>query len=152
MQTEQKAGMVIVDHGSRFAAANDMLEDVARMFKRVSGYAIVEPAHMELAEPTIPQAIAACVRQGATQVIVHPYFLSPGRHSTTDIPRITAEAAAEHPGVTCHVTAPLGVDEGIAKVMMERIEHCIASQFECEYCHARGCSMAGKPAATKAYS
>lgn len=89
MQIEQKVGMVIVDHGSRFAAANDMLVDVADMFKRVSGYAIVEPAHMELAEPSIPQAIAACVRQrnsghraplffiaGAAQHHRHPAYYS----------------------------------------------------------------------------
>src|SRR4051794_10207085 len=92
-------GLVIVDHGSKKAAANDMLLDVAAMFKRVSGTPIVEPAHMELAEPTIAQAFDKCVAQGATFVIVHPYFLSPGRHSTTDIPILTAQAATRHQGV-----------------------------------------------------
>jgi sirohydrochlorin ferrochelatase len=111
-------GLVIVDHGSKKAAANDMLLDVAAMFKRVAGTPIVEPAHMELAPPTIEQAFDKCVAQGATLVIVHPYFLSPGRHSTTDIPTLTAQAAARHPGIKFHVTQPLGLDEKIAQIMI----------------------------------
>ena len=78
-------GLVIVDHGSRKEAANDMLLDVVALFKKVAGAKIVEAAHMELAEPTIAQAFDRCVSQGASLVIVHPYFLSPGRHSTTDM-------------------------------------------------------------------
>ena len=107
----QVMGLVIVDHGSKRAEANEMLLDVAAMFKRVSGNSIVEAAHMELAEPTIEQAFDRCVAQGATMVVVHPYFLSPGRHSTTDIPRMVEEARAKHPGVKVHVTQPLGLDE-----------------------------------------
>jgi sirohydrochlorin ferrochelatase len=136
-------GLVIVDHGSKRQAANDMLIDVAEMFKRVSGGKIVEPAHMELAEPTIEQAFDRCVAQGATVVVVHPYFLSPGRHSTTDIPRFTAEAAAKHPGVRFHITQPLGLDEKIAQVMLGRIEHCLQSDFSCDYCRGTGCCDGG---------
>ncbi|HUO07988.1 MAG TPA: CbiX/SirB N-terminal domain-containing protein [Phycisphaerae bacterium] len=136
-------GLVIVDHGSKRPAANDMLLDVAAMFKRVSGTPIVEPAHMELAEPTIGQAFDKCVAQGATLVIVHPYFLSPGRHSTTDIPHLTAAAAARHPGVKFHVTQPLGLDEKIAHIMIERIAHCVTHQFNCDYCRETGCCNGG---------
>ena len=35
---------------------------------------------MELAEPTIEQAVAQCVARGARRVVVAPYFLSRGRH------------------------------------------------------------------------
>jgi sirohydrochlorin ferrochelatase len=34
----------------------------------------------ELAEPTIKEAFGKCVEQGASRIIVSPYFLSPGRH------------------------------------------------------------------------
>jgi sirohydrochlorin ferrochelatase len=135
----QTVGLIVVDHGSKKPAANDLLLDVAAMFKRVSGTKIVEPAHMELAEPSIEQAFDRCVAQGATMVVVHPYFLAPGRHSTTDIPRMTAEAAARHPGVRFHVTQPLGLDEKIVQLMMQRIEHCLAQAYECEYCRGTGC-------------
>lgn len=115
-------GIVIVDHGSKRAEANAMLDDVVAMYREVSGAAIVEAAHMELAEPTIAQAMSRCVAQGARRIVVHPYMLSPGRHSTTDIPRMVCEAAAAHPGVEVSVTEPLGVDPRIGEVIRQRVE------------------------------
>ena len=58
----------------------------------------VQPAHMELAEPSIATAFDACVAAGATTVVVAPYFLGPGRHWDSDIPALAAAAAAVIPG------------------------------------------------------
>jgi sirohydrochlorin ferrochelatase len=112
--------LILVDHGSRFPEANEMLLDVVAMVKRLSGLTRVYPAHMELAEPSIRQAFEAAVRDGATAVVVHPYFLAPGRHSTTDIPRLVKEAAEAFPSVEHCVTAPLGVHDKIGAVVLER--------------------------------
>ena len=112
--------LILVDHGSRFQGANDMLLDIVEMVRRLSGLTRVYPAHMELAEPSIRQAFERAVSEGATAVVVHPYFLSPGRHSTTDIPRMVEEAAKAFPGVEHCVTAPLGVHPKIGEVVLER--------------------------------
>jgi len=119
-ETNASIALILVDHGSRFQGANDMLLDVVEMVKRLSGLARVYPAHMELAEPSIRQAFEKAVGEGATAVVVHPYFLSPGRHSTTDIPRMVEEAAKEFPGIEHCVTAPLGVHDKIGEVVLER--------------------------------
>jgi sirohydrochlorin ferrochelatase len=116
----KKIGLLLVDHGSRYQEANDMLIEVAEMVKRLGAVDCVYYAHMELAEPTIQQGFAACVREGATAVVVHPYFLSPGRHSTSDIPRMVAEAAKAFPGIEFCVTEPLGVHPKIGEVVLER--------------------------------
>ena len=117
----KRIAFILVDHGSRFAEANDMLSDVVRTVKELSGVGHVYPAHMELAEPSIRQAFAQAVKDGATAVVVHPYFLAPGRHSTTDIPRMVEEAAKAFPGVEHCVTAPLGVHPKIGEVVLERM-------------------------------
>jgi len=119
-------GIILVDHGSTFDEANLMLLEVVRTFREATGVAIVEAAHMELAEPTLAQAFARCVEQGAKHVVVHPYFLSPGRHSTSDIPRMAAEAAAMHPGVKVTVTEPIGVDSSISEVILRRVLEALA--------------------------
>ncbi|KAI3997697.1 hypothetical protein MKX01_040670 [Papaver californicum] len=80
-----KDGVIIVDHGSRRKESNLLLNDFVAMFRDKTGYPIVEPAHMELAEPSIKDAFDSCVRQGANRVIVSPYFLSPGRHWKQDV-------------------------------------------------------------------
>ena len=60
-------GIIIVDHGSRLAESNALLEQVAAAFhaRDPEKYPIVEPAHMELAEPTIAQAYDRCAARGA---------------------------------------------------------------------------------------
>ena len=49
-------GVIVVDHGSRREASNQAFETFVQQFSRRSGFDIVEPAHMEIAEPTIAQA------------------------------------------------------------------------------------------------
>ena len=71
--------IVIVDHGSRRAESNRLLEEVARLFgnRFAQKYDIVEPAHMELDEPSLATAYRACVTKGAKQVVIVPFFLVP---------------------------------------------------------------------------
>ncbi|KAK3183612.1 hypothetical protein Dsin_030898 [Dipteronia sinensis] len=121
-----KDGVIIVDHGSRRRESNLMLNEFVTMFRDKTGYPIVEPAHMELAEPSIKDAFRLCVQQGANRVIVSPFFLFPGRHWHQDIPSLTAEAAKEHPDVSYIVTAPLGLHELLVDVVNDRIKHCLA--------------------------
>jgi hypothetical protein len=52
---------------------------------------------------------------------------------------MVAEAAARHPGVSYHVTQPLGLDEKVAQLMMQRINHCLEHRFACAYCEGTGC-------------
>ncbi len=81
---------------------------------------IVRPAHMELAEPSIAAGFADCVEAGATNVIVFPYMLSPGKHSTSDIPRMVAEVAVSHPGVSFSVTPPFGEHQKLCEIILMR--------------------------------
>jgi sirohydrochlorin ferrochelatase len=121
-----KLGVILVDHGSRRDESNLMLLEVVRAFAAASGLPIVEPAHMELAEPTIATAFDRCVQRGAQTVVIFPYFLLPGRHWHEDIPRLSAEAAAAHPGIRYLVTAPLALHPLMSEVIGQRIAHCLA--------------------------
>ena len=128
-------GVILVDHGSRRDESNAMLLDVVRNFTDATGFSIVEPAHMELAEPSIATAFARCVERGATTVVVFPYFLLPGRHWNEDIPRLAAEAARQHSGIRYLVTAPFGLHPLMAEVIRQRIEHCLAhTQGQADAC------------------
>lgn len=135
-------GIMIVDHGSRRAASNDALLDVVAQFRNSLPYRLVEPAHMELAEPSIDQAFDKLVADGAKFVVVHPYFLLPGRHWAEDIPRLAAEASAKHPVVKHLVTAPLGIHALMAQIMDDRIRHCLQHvaglASSCDLCDENG--------------
>lgn len=115
--------ILLVDHGSIRQEANEMLVDMADLVQRMTGpEVVVRYAHMELADPTIDEGFANCVKAGASEVIVFPYMLSPGRHSTTDIPRMVNEAAAKHAGVTFSVTPPFGIEEKLGEIILARAQ------------------------------
>ncbi len=118
-----KSAILLVDHGSRLTEANDLLREVADMVRRrAPAGTIVAYAHMELAPPTFQDGVEACVAAGAEEVIVHPYMLGPGRHSTLDIPRLAEEAARRHPGLRVAVSDPLGLHPRLADLILERVE------------------------------
>ena len=139
-----RTGIIIVDHGSRRDESNALLERVARAFAErfAERYDVVEPAHMELAEPSIATAYARCVERGATRVVVCPYFLGPGKHWTSDIPSLTAAAAAKFPGTEYHVTQTLGLDDLILELLGKRVAHCVENNFLCDVC--KGTNRSGE--------
>jgi len=125
--------IIIVDHGSRRDAANQMLDEVAALVQERTSDRVYA-AHMELAEPSIAQAFDRAVAEGARFVFVFPYFLSPGRHSREDIPRLCTEAAGRHPGVDWHCSAPIGLDRIMADLIVHRVGECERAAYTCEKC------------------
>jgi sirohydrochlorin ferrochelatase len=113
--------ILLVDHGSRSSAANRVIAALARKLRRRLPGAIVEFAHMEVAPPTIAEAVDACVAAGAREIVVHPYFLGPGLHSSRDVPALTRAAARRHRGVRVRVTAPLGGHDLLVEIVLDRV-------------------------------
>ncbi len=126
LPSPDRLGLVVVDHGSRRVESNTAHEQLVRDWAATREYCAVEPADMELAEPTISDAFTRCVEQGATTMVVAPYFLGPGRHWDRDIPTLAAEAAAAHPGVRWLVSAPLGPDPRLLDLLEARVAACAA--------------------------
>jgi sirohydrochlorin ferrochelatase len=113
--------ILLIDHGSVRAEANHMLACMANLLQQMVGDAVlVRHAHMELAEPSIAQGFADCARAGATEVIVFPYMLSPGKHVTRDVPRLVGEAARPFPAVQYRVTDAFGISEKMAELIALR--------------------------------
>lgn len=113
--------ILLIDHGSRRDEANEMMNCMANLVQAMSGPdVVVRFAHMELSEPSIAAGVESCVQAGATELIVFPYMLSPGKHSTGDIPRMVAEAVSRHPHIGVRVTTAFGVHEKLAEVILGR--------------------------------
>ena len=116
-----KRAILLIDHGSRRAEANALLEDVAAQVRKRAPESIVEVAHLEIAEPDISEGIDACVKQGATQIVVHPYFLGPGRHTTEDIPAQVERAGERHPNVRIRISEALGGHAALIDAILDRV-------------------------------
>lgn len=102
--------LLIIAHGSRRAASNDEVRQLAAQVRAQPGqtYEHVETAFLELAEPSIPAGLTELAGRGATEIVAFPYFLAAGTHVAQDIPEAIAEFSAAHPAVTVRLTPHLG--------------------------------------------
>ena len=112
--------LLLVAHGSRREASNEEVHQLVRRLAEHAGdrFGHIQAAFLELAEPDIVSGVASCVRAGATQVYVTPYFLAAGRHVTQDIPAELARAAKEHPNVRIQLTPYLGQHRAIPELLL----------------------------------
>ena len=89
--------LLLIAHGSRNADANADLLHLAEQLRR--DYSIVVASYLELAPPGIDDGGRLCVAQGASRVVMVPYFLSAGVHVTRDLTEARDALADEFPGV-----------------------------------------------------
>lgn len=111
--------LLIVAHGSRRAASNDEVRALTEQVAEQAGdrYQQVACAFLELAEPSIPEGLAALIDAGSTDVTVVPYFLSAGRHVVKDIPEEVAKV--EKPdGVSVRIAPYLGQSSAMAGLLL----------------------------------
>ena len=112
-----RLGLLVVGHGSRREEANETLRQVAALVAARGGFHAVRPAFLELLSPTIAEGYAELVAAGCERIVVHPYFLFPGNHSTHDIPAALAACT----DVPWTVTAPLGLHPALVDVVLDRV-------------------------------
>ena len=120
-----KRAVVLVDHGSRRDEANAQLEVVAERLRDRLPDRLIVTAHLEIVEPNIAQAIAICTAQDTTEIIIHPYFLAPGRHTTHDIPTQVRDAAAAHPNVRISISEALGLHPALIDAIIDRVNDAV---------------------------
>lgn len=121
MRDEVKRGVLIVGHGSRRAEANHDVRNAARLIGERGGFSLVEAAFLEIEHPNISEGFKSLIQRGAQTVIVHPYFLSPGRHTRGDLPREVDAVAGCFPGVSYQITEPLSAHSLVIEASLERI-------------------------------
>ncbi len=95
---------------------------VERLRRRL-GTPLIEPAFMEIADPTIPDAIEKLVAAGCTHIFGYAFFLVSGRHHSQDIPAIFDRALKNHPGITYEITKPMMDDPSLTDFVEKRIRH-----------------------------
>ncbi len=122
--------MLIIAHGSRREAANEEFRNIVdKVREQVSDlYARVEPAFLDSVAPTLDEAAAALIGDGARQIDVYPFFLTTGKHADQDIPRLAAAINARNPNCTVAMLEYLGKGEGLLDVIIRHIHAQNAAQ------------------------
>ena len=130
-----ETAVVLVSRGSSDPDANADLYKVARLLWDSRGLAMVEPAFVSLAEPSVPAALERCRLLGARRIVVVPYFLFTGILVDRIGDQVT-EWAAAHPEVEAWPGPHLGADPRIAGLVLERYREALAggAHMNCDLC------------------
>ncbi|MBI2955171.1 MAG: cobalt-precorrin-5B (C(1))-methyltransferase [Chloroflexi bacterium] len=122
-----KTAVLLVGHGSRAEGANDGIYEVVAFIRRETGYKIVEVGFMQLCAPTIEASMEVCIEQGATRIIILPYFLHLGVHMKQDLPLLTEELRNQHPEVEVIFGKHIGFHPKLAEIVIQRIAESSAN-------------------------
>ena len=105
--------LLLIAHGSRRKQSNDEVYVLAEKLKKncAEQYDIVHAGFLELADTLIPDGIRQCVDDGATSIVVLPYFLNSGRHVIEDIPEEVNVTKPLYPQVDIRIAPHLGASD-----------------------------------------
>ncbi|MDP2932403.1 MAG: precorrin-8X methylmutase [Chloroflexota bacterium] len=119
-------GIVILAHGSRGEKGMTEITEVLRRLSHgvrafLSADVEVAGASLQFNHPDLDEAVGYLVRQGATRVVIVPYFLFPGRHITEHIPQLVENLKSAYPGTNFNIADNLGLDEYLVDLVAKRI-------------------------------
>jgi len=101
--------LLIIAHGSRKQSSNDEVAQLAqRTAQLTSDFELVTHGFLELTTPDVPTAIQSAIEQGATRIVVMPYFLAAGYHVQADLPGLLETARQQHPQVEIQCVNHIG--------------------------------------------
>lgn len=127
--------VLLAGRGSTDPDANAEVCKVARLFWEGRGLALVEPAFVSLAWPSVPEGLERCRRLGAGRIVVLPYFLFPGVLPERVVTQAQAYAG-DHPELDVRCAEVIGDCDGLADLVIERYEEALTGdiRMNCDTC------------------
>jgi len=111
--------LLLVAHGSRRTESNAEVQTLAKKLSYLGAeYEGVTHAFLELAEPSIPDALEGLIVAGAKSITVVPYFLAAGKHVVEDVPAEIAKVKNAYPEVEIRISSHLGAVDDIARLLL----------------------------------
>jgi sirohydrochlorin ferrochelatase len=115
-----KKAVILLGHGSRGGGNDTALKRIAEELQR-SGGNIIEYAFLQYAQPTADAALERCIRQGAKEIVIVPFFMQEGAHVTRDIPAFLDKARAQHPECDIRSTDYVGAHPLMTQIVTDLV-------------------------------
>jgi sirohydrochlorin ferrochelatase len=123
MQSQHEStGILLFAHGSVVEEANRSVHELARQVQALGRHAYVRAAFLDVAQPSLEEAIAEAVGAGMRRVIVLPFFLTMGIHLRRDLPARIAPLEQKHPELDIEVGESLEGHPLMAEIILSRIQ------------------------------
>ncbi|EGQ26185.1 sirohydrochlorin cobaltochelatase [Sporosarcina newyorkensis 2681] len=114
--------ILYICHGSRVKSGQQAALAFIEKTMETNPAPIQEACFLELADPSISEGIARCIARGATEIVAVPFLLLRAGHANVDIPAKLQDIMAHYPDVPLYYGEPIGVDERMINVLIERLQ------------------------------
>jgi sirohydrochlorin cobaltochelatase len=141
-------GILVVGHGTRKAAGADQLRQLVQHMRDLRPHWSCYESFLELAEPTIEQAVATAASQGITRMLVVPVLLFSAAHAKSDIPDAVAESASAHGVSLLGQTPSLGTEPTVLQLSNTRFNE-VARDAKSTGCPEGHCSQVVCPSSCR---
>jgi len=101
-------GIVLFAHGARDPQWAQPFAAIRERVRAARPEYPIEIAFLESMQPTLEEAIASVIGEGALAVTVFPLFMAQGGHLKQDLPRILDAIRATHPHIPIALEPPIG--------------------------------------------
>jgi len=111
--------LILFSHGSLLCGAGEALDAHAERLRRRGDFPLVAVGYLNYSDPPFLETVDRVVAEGATRIVVVPYFLVSGYFVTDSLPKQVEKARAAHPNVAFVVGEALGHNAGLADALFD---------------------------------
>jgi len=111
--------LILFGHGARDVRWREPFDRLAQKWKVQHANVLVGLAFLEMMQPSLEEAVASLVSQGATEIVVLPVFFGQGGHLRNDFPVILSACREKFPAIQLSATPAVGEDEAVLQAIIE---------------------------------
>lgn len=129
MTDEKNSGtaLVLVGHGSNLPDNKQNINAFCDIIKKRDIYPLVKIAFLQKNDPSLLEVLKSLLLDEIDRIIILPVFLAKGVHTTQDIPEVIENVKGDKK-VDIVYADPLGVDERIADILLDRASEALERQ------------------------
>ena len=120
-----KTGLILLAHGSNNPDWQIPFESLAADLASTSGRFEVRSAYLQLAPPSLPEAIHALATEGIRQINILPMFMAAGNHIKEDIPQEVEAVQQACPGLQIQILPPIGSHPRFKAMLRELVKEML---------------------------
>lgn len=134
--TAEGGALLVVGHGTRNPSGAIQLHDLVSQMRTNAPSAVIAGCFLELAEPTIEEAIEQLRTRSVQKILVVPVLLFTAAHAKEDIPDAVAAAALKAGIEVIGQTTSLGTHPSVLELSFRR--YCEVTELEQQHACPEG--------------